>query len=167
MRSVRNRHGALAVALIAALSAGIVSLSACSEEKSAPAPATPSPAAAPPPTAAPAPAAPAPPSGARTAGLPDSYPPDLPTYPSASAVASSKDGEEGLLVAFESQDTPEKIFAYYKDALAQQGWQLEGEMSSEDQHMLIANKGERKASVMVSTEGGKTEITVTVTKDAS
>jgi hypothetical protein len=162
MRSILHRHAAF-FALAAAACA--TALSACGDESRAPAPPAPPAAAAAPPAPAPAPAAPS--AAPRAAGLPDTYPDDLPTYPASSAVASSQDGEEGLLVQFESQDAPDKVFAFYKDALAQQGWQLEGEMSSEDQHMLISNKGERKASVMVAPEGGKTEITVTVTKDAS
>jgi hypothetical protein len=171
LRSIPSELAAVARAL--ALCACVGALAACGEEESAtPAPPPSAPPATAPPAAAPAPAPPAAPAApdapaARPSALPAGYPDDLPTYPAASAVATSQDGEEGLLVAFESADASDRIFEFYKDALAKQGWQLEGEMSSEGQHMLIANKGARKASVMISTESGKTEITVTVTKDAS
>jgi len=67
------------------------------------------------------------------------------------------------LVAFQSKDTPERVFEFYRQKLAEQGWTVEGEMSSADQRMLIAGKGGRKASVLVSaSEAGETQITLTL-----
>jgi len=79
-------------------------------------------------------------------------------------VTSSSVAEQGLLVAFQSKDTPERVFEFYRQKLAEQGWTVEGEMSSADQRMLIAGKGDRKASVLVSaSEAGETQITLTLT----
>jgi len=70
------------------------------------------------------------------------------------------------LIAFQSKDTPEKVFQFYRQKLAEQGWNVEGEMSSADQWMLIAGKGDRKASVLVSPgEAGETQITLTLTHE--
>jgi hypothetical protein len=95
--------------------------------------------------------------------LPKALPADIPSYPGASVVTSSSTAEQGLLIAFQSKDTAEKIFEFYRQSLAEQGWKVEGEMSSADQRMLIAGKGDRKASVLVSTsEAGETQITLTL-----
>jgi hypothetical protein len=92
-------------------------------------------------------------------------PPDVPSYPGASVVSSSNATEQGLIVAFQSKDAPEKVFEFYRQQLADRGWSVEGEMSSVDQRMLIAGKGDRKASVLVSGgEAGETQFTLTVTQ---
>ncbi|HKE11610.1 MAG TPA: hypothetical protein VKE73_08565 [Myxococcota bacterium] len=103
--------------------------------------------------------------GATAADPKQALPADVPSYPGARVVRSSGASEQGLLIAFQSQDTPEKVFEFYRQKLAEQGWSMEGEMSSADQRMLIAGKGDRKASVLVSAdEGGQTEITLTLTR---
>ena len=97
--------------------------------------------------------------------LPKALPADVPSYPGASVVTSSNVAEQGLLVAFQSKDTPERVFEFYRQKLAEQGWNVEGEMSSADQRMLIAGKGDRKASVLVSAgAAGETQITLTLTQ---
>ena len=104
------------------------------------------------------------PPGGESGALPQDLPPDVPSYPGASVVSSSRASEQGLLVAFQSKDSPEKVFEFYREKLAEQGWQVEGEMSSADQRMMIAAKGDRKASVLVSaSERGETESTLTLT----
>lgn len=104
--------------------------------------------------------------GAEIADPKQTLPADVPSYPGARVVRSSSASEQGLLIAFQSQDTPEQVFAFYRQKLAEQGWSMEGEMSSADQRMLIAGKGDRKASVLVSVDdGGQTEITLTLTRD--
>ena len=91
-------------------------------------------------------------------------PVDVPSYPGASVVASSSAPKQGILISFQSKDTPEKVFEFYRQKLPAQGWNVEGEMSSADQRMLIAGKGDRKASVLVSAgDAGLTEITLTLT----
>ncbi len=119
-------------------------------------------------TAAPAPSSTAPygeaPASGDSAALPQDFPPDVPSYPGASFVSSSRASEQGLLFAFQSKDDPEKVFEFYREKLAEQGWHVKGEMSSADQRMLIAAKGDRKASVLVSaSERGETEIALTLT----
>jgi len=169
-RARSDRRGRLdrpSALLALALAHGLLVLGACREAEPPPAatpPASPAPAAAPAPPTPPTPPAPAdtPAAAPRAAAV---LPDDVPGYPGANAVASSQDGEEGLIVAFQTADDPEKIYQFYKEAFARQGWTLEGEMSSADQRMVLAGKDARRASVMVSVEGEKTEITVTVTKD--
>jgi hypothetical protein len=113
----------------------------------------------------PAPSKPLGGAGAETGDPRKALPADIPSYPGARVVRSSGAAEQGLLVAFQSQDTPEQVFEFYRQKLAEQGWSMEGEMSSADQRMLIAGKGDRKASVLVSAdEAGQTEITVTLTR---
>jgi hypothetical protein len=81
-------------------------------------------------------------------------------------VRSSGASDQELLIAFRSQDTPAKIFEFYRQKLTEQGWNMEGEMSAADQDMLIAGKGDRRTSVLVSAgEAGATEITLTVTRE--
>jgi hypothetical protein len=106
--------------------------------------------------------------GGATAEIADpkqALPADVPSYPGARVVRTSGPSERGLLIAFQSQDTPEKVFEFYRQKLPEQGWSMEGEMSSADQRMLIAGKGDRKASVLVSADdAGQTEITLTLTR---
>jgi hypothetical protein len=98
--------------------------------------------------------------------LPRDLPADVPSYPGASVVGSSRAPEQGVLITFQSKDTPAQVFEFYRQRLADQGWSVEGEMSSADQQMLIAGKRDRKASVLVSaSEAGITEITLTLTKE--
>jgi hypothetical protein len=100
--------------------------------------------------------------------LPKDFPEDVPTYPGATSVVSSSVPEEGTLVSFESQDTAEAVFEFYRNQLVERGWAVEGEMSSADQRMLIAGKGPRKTSVLVEgSEGATTHVTLTLTDDAS
>jgi hypothetical protein len=90
----------------------------------------------------------------------------VPTYPGATAVVSSSVPEEGTLVSFESKDTPESVFEFYRKELVDRGWAMEGEMSSADQRMLIAGKGTRKTSVLVEgSDGATTQVTLTLTND--
>jgi hypothetical protein len=97
---------------------------------------------------------------------PEDLPGDIPSYPGARIVRSSGVSGEEFLIAFQSADAPEKIFEFYREKLAQQGWSVEGEMSSADQAMLIAGKGDRKASVLVSSgDSGETQITLTLTRE--
>ena len=149
----------------AALAAAAATLSCGRGGAGAPAaaPAASAPATAP----APRPTAPQAPGEAAPSGsLPKDLPADVPSYPGASVVASSSAPAQGLLIAFQSKDTPEKVFQFYRQKLAEQGWNVEGEMSSADQWMLIAGKGDRKASVLVSPgEAGETQITLTLTHE--
>ena len=139
------------------------------EEQPAPPASTPSAPVAP----APRSDASAPPAGdaveEQTSGaLPKDFPEDVPTYPGATSLVSSSVPEEGTLVSFESKDTAEAVFEFYRNQLAQRGWAVEGEMSSADQRMLIAGKGTRKTSVLVEgNEGATTEVTLTLTDDES
>ncbi|HME71048.1 MAG TPA: hypothetical protein VKM54_14430 [Myxococcota bacterium] len=103
---------------------------------------------------------------AETGALPKALPADVPSYPGARVVTNSSAPEQGLLIAFQSKDSPEKVFEFYRQKLAEQGWNVEGEMSSADQRILIAGKGDRKASVLVSaSEAGETQITLTLTNE--
>jgi hypothetical protein len=161
MLAAFSRSAFLGLALFGCVLVG----AACGREKEAvtppaAAPSAPAPAAqvAPPPSEAPV--------SPSTVSLPKGYPEDVPSYPGATPVASNQDGDEGMIVAFQSPDDSDRVFAFYKDELPRKGWQIEGEMSSEGQHMLIAGKEKRKASILLSSEDGKTEITVTVTSDA-
>jgi len=100
--------------------------------------------------------------------LPADFPADVPIHPGATSIESSSVPEEGVLVSFRSQEAAQAVFDFYKTKLAEQGWTVEGEMSSSDQHMLLAGKGARKTSVLVADgEGGGTEVTLTLTEDRS
>jgi len=142
----------------AALAAALATLSCGRKETAAPDARAPA--------AAPATSSTAP-QGVREGGtLLHDLPADVPSYPGASVVSSSRAPGQGLLVAFQAKDGPEKVFEFYRQKLAEQGWNVKGEMSSPDQWMLIAGKGDRKASVLVSVgEAGETEITLTLTHE--
>jgi hypothetical protein len=107
------------------------------------------------------------PQGVPERGTPlQDLPADLPSYPGASVVSSSRAPGQGLSVAFQAKESPEKVFEFYRQKLAEQGWNVKGEMTSADQRMLIAGKGDRRASVLVSVgESGETEIMLTLTHE--
>lgn len=92
-----------------------------------------------------------PPEGAG-AGLPA----DVPQYPGATDLAIM-----GSMITFSTTDSVETVAAFYRDALAAQGWTL---ASEEQMGMVIQSwsKEGRNLSLMVSSDGSNTSVLITL-----
>ncbi len=93
--------------------------------------------------------------------LPADLPGDIPLYPGASLTWANSD-ESGSLVSFSTGDDLDSVAKYFRKEFAAQGWLAE----ASDQpggRTILAVKGSREATVMVSGEGDTTTIDVILT----
>lgn len=114
-----------------------------------------------PPTEPPAAATPAP------SGLPE----DLPLYAGAVAISSMSSPASGTIVNLRSSDAPDAIFEWYRAELARRGWFVAKQDGAGAQHLVIAHKGGRKASLLISAKAAEgdakpeAQILLVVTED--
>jgi hypothetical protein len=90
--------------------------------------------------------------------LPSDLPGDVPLYPGASLTWSNSD-EAGLLVSFSTADDPNTVAEYFRKEFAAQGWLAEAS-EQPGARTIVAVKGTREATVMVTGEGGTTNVDV-------
>ncbi len=90
--------------------------------------------------------------------LPANLPGDVPLYPGASLTWAASD-ETGLLVSFSTADDPETVAEYFRKEFTAQGWLAEAS-NQPGGRTVLAVKGSREATVMVSGEGDTTNIDV-------
>ncbi len=87
------------------------------------------------------------------AKLPDGFPTDVPIYENAkitTAMSNKSDTGMGYIVAFTSQDDAAEIFAWYKQAFADKGWEIKSTMEVGDSvGGLSAEKGDLAATLSI------------------
>jgi hypothetical protein len=88
------------------------------------------------------------------AALPD----DLPLYASAIPVSSMASQAGGTVVNLRSTDSPEQIFAWYRDEFPKRGWRVEQQDGASGRHLVTAVKDRRKASVLITGGESGTQI---------
>ena len=151
---------AVALALIA---------SGCNRDSNATPPAPLAAAASPTPDAVaaePAPAvAPVAASDATAAAAPAQLAADVPIYGTAPPVSSMASPELGTVVNLRSDDAAEQVSAWYGAELPARGWKLEKQSGAAGSHLLIAHKGRRKATVLITAGAQGTQILTTVVED--
>lgn len=102
------------------------------------------------------------------AKLPDDWPTDAPVYAGAkitySASMNPVTGKAGKAVMFTTTDTAAKVLAYYKGALADEGWVTSSMMEGQGTSIITATKDDRVLSLMITTSGGETSVTLGVGK---
>jgi len=91
--------------------------------------------------------------------LPEDFPKDVPVYPDATLVTSMAT-PEGVMISSRSSADPGDVLAFYKKELASEGWKLEAEMNMGPQRMLTFSKGDRQATVTLSSDEGETQISL-------
>ena len=93
--------------------------------------------------------------------LPEDFPADVPSYPSAEVEKAQSTPTAGLKALFRTADDPAKVAAYYSDNFAAQGWSTQ-RMDAPDGIMVLADKGGRSATAGITTSEGKTRIELLV-----
>jgi len=97
--------------------------------------------------------------------LPDDYPKDVPVASGAKVVMAASvnnASNNGSNLVLESTDSMDKLLAFYKKGLADNGWKVEATISQEKMTMLTASKDKRALSVHIQEEEGKSTVTQTV-----
>jgi len=187
----RGLRRLLARFLLACLAPALALALACSgEERTAAAPAPEEPPAAEQPDEEPAPAeapetsaTPAPPPGpvvARTVTpegevfeaeygkadqLPTDFPDDVPLYGNARPMASMAAPGRGTIVNLRSSDPPADVFAWYQEQYLAQGWEIEHAKQEHARSTVVARKGNRVSSVVITAIPGATQALLTVAED--
>jgi hypothetical protein len=95
--------------------------------------------------------------------LPSGFPSDIPAYPGAEVSGGMTVPGRPALVHLESSESPDEIYEFYRTELQKNGWQVTEEEGLE--HRLKAAKGDRVASVVLISRGGKTQIGIMLSAD--
>lgn len=95
--------------------------------------------------------------------IPASFPDDVPTFPTATPLASMSAAGEGAMVTFKSSDGQEEIYDFYQGELSANGWSIDSEKSFGGQRSLDATKDSRKVTVSITGTQGDSRISVIVT----
>jgi hypothetical protein len=90
--------------------------------------------------------------------LPDGFPSDIPQYPGASLTWSNSD-ESGFLISLSTTDDPGDVAEYFQEQLTAQGWLAEA-TNQPAGRSVIAVKGKREATVVITTGSDTTNIDV-------
>lgn len=91
--------------------------------------------------------------------LPDGFPEDVPVYPKSTLVTSMAT-PDGVMVSSRSSADAGDVLAFYKKELGSKGWTVEAEMNMGPQRMLSFSKGDRQATVTISSDEGETQISL-------
>lgn len=102
--------------------------------------------------------------GTFTAGkqeLPDNFPSDLPVY-SGAAIASTASGPEGLAVTLTTQDSAKEVSTFYKNELADNGWEITQTVTLENATVYGFQKGSIEGTVAITESEEGTSITISL-----
>lgn len=97
--------------------------------------------------------------------LPENFPKDFPIYPEAKLTSSwtaSGEETEGLSLVWETNDSTDKVAAYYREKLAESGWKSSFTSEAEDSTTLMFEKGDTGGFIGITTEDSKTIISLTL-----
>lgn len=96
----------------------------------------------------------------------------LPTYPGARTHANvsvdARDGGSGDVVGFETDDSPETVIAFYREALESRGYTIDTEISSGQMQVVAATRdhGASGAHVTATATGaGSTTVSVVISEE--
>lgn len=102
--------------------------------------------------------------GEKGVALPDDFPKNIAIYPGATVVTSMT-MDKTMHVSLKTGDPAEKVAAFYKTKLDEDGWKINTNVNSEQMRMLQAGKEKRTVAVLISTESGGTTIVLTVASE--
>ena len=95
------------------------------------------------------------------AEIPDGFPEDIPIYPGSDVIGGMVAGAGGM-VTLQTGDDSEKVAAFYREKLVEEGWSLAPEMDLGGGQVLPIEKEGRNGAVQISREANATNIVVTV-----
>jgi hypothetical protein len=81
--------------------------------------------------------------------LPTDFPSDVPIYGAARPMSSMSSVGHGTIVNLRTADSPESVFAWYKEQMPSAGWKIESESSERGRSLLGLRKGNRVASLVI------------------
>ena len=97
--------------------------------------------------------------------VPADFPKDVPLYDGLAVLQAMSDTASGMFnVTGGVAAAPEPVMAYYKEKTAAQGWTETMSMNAGDMQTLMCEKDDRALSVMVSKDGEKATLSVSVSK---
>lgn len=103
-------------------------------------------------------------SGGRGAQIPDTFPKDV-YVPEGATVLASVTMPQGCNVTLTTKTGAEKVLAAFKDKMTAAGWTEAMSLKQGEQSMLTYQKGNRTASVVISSADQQTQVLLTVVED--
>lgn len=97
--------------------------------------------------------------------VPEDYPKDVPVASGAKVLMSTSAnnaGQSGTSLVLESADSHDKVLAFYKKGLVDNGWKIETTISQPNVTIIAASKDKRNLSLQIGESDGKTSITQVV-----
>lgn len=98
-------------------------------------------------------------------GLPEGFPKDFPIYSNSKLIskwASTAEGNEGISVVMESQDSVEKISSFYKTELASKGWTVTSTFSQDGSTVFSFEKDKTEGVLGITDAENKVSISITI-----
>ena len=95
------------------------------------------------------------------AKIPDGFPKDVPVYP-GSEVSDATVAGAAVLIRLRTGDDFEKVVAFYREKLAEEGWSLTPEREFSGGRVLPVEKEGRKGAAQISREADGTAIFVAI-----
>jgi len=99
--------------------------------------------------------------GGKPVALPAEFPADVAIYPGATVVMTVT-GEKEMSITLNTTDSVEKVEAFYKKKLKEDGWKLDNAIKQPQ--FLQATKKGRSLSVDIRAQSGKTTVCLTIAK---
>ena len=97
--------------------------------------------------------------------LPSNFPSDMPIYAAAHPMSSMSSVSHGTIVNLRSTDPPERVFDWYREQMPAAGWEIEHEAGERGRHLLALRKGNRIASIVITSVPEFTNILLTLRED--
>jgi hypothetical protein len=97
--------------------------------------------------------------------LPSDFPDDVPLYANARPLSSMASRDHGTVVNLRSADPPAAVYAWYREHYAAQGWEIEQAREDRARSTLVARKGNRVSSIVITSVPGATQALLLVAED--
>lgn len=97
--------------------------------------------------------------------LPSNFPADVPVYENATPLSSMASPQHGTVVNLRSTDPPGDVFAWYRDRYEAAGWEIESAQQERSRSTLVARKGNRVSSLVLTHVPGATQALLQVAED--
>lgn len=97
--------------------------------------------------------------------LPSNFPEDVPLYGNARPLSSMAAPAHGTVVNLRTADAPDRVFAWYQSHYAEQGWEIEQQLEERGRSTILARKGNRVSSIVITGVPGATQALLTVAED--
>ena len=97
--------------------------------------------------------------------LTEGFPKDIPVYSPSKVTMSQVLKEKNAVATLSTKDDTSKVALFYKKALPEKGWSIEGEMDMGGMIILQGKKGKNILNVSVVKGDAETNITVAVTEE--